>query len=472
MGYAGVDAPGCALNMIAEQLSTLMDDGSGPARIRIVYAVEKWKPSQKELLLSPHAPEHLYTDYELFWLPEIRATINRLKKRGSVVDFNSLLPLILSGRSVGLVAHCMVCDGPCKFGHVDLEIAGVSCLPWTPMGTRQETNATDMIAMASWAATVRQRRPKVIIFENSHKFRKSILEAMLGDFYFVMDLLLEGTYFGWPGRRPRYYATCVSMKHMLSITSHFGNVIRIFHRICRVDFKVFFVANTVDRLQAMLDEELVWARGRPTSKFQFIDREPEDETIPEAAARPYYDALTLSEHTFYKEYEAAQVIDRVIQLNQSPARGRGIQSGKRDLHSLVSSAATHYFKSTTDGVDIDRWMSAFEMLFAQGFPIMNRLSNPSGGIVRTCSFGEYEEEPRRIRNHVVQQAGNSMQLVVVGAVLLYVLMFVKVGSYDDDYTIDHNGEQKSPPLKDGRNQKRPFSADPFVSWVKDHVRRV
>jgi hypothetical protein len=212
---------------------------------------------------------------------------------------------------------------------------------------------------------------------------------------------------------------------MIAITSTFENVINLFHRVCRSSFHEFFIAGACERLTKQMDEELIWARGRPTSRFHQIDIPIEDGE----EESPYLMSLTNSEYNFWKQYVAAGLRQRVCQLNQSAARHRAIKSGVQELHSLVSSPAIHFIDDEARG--LRRWLSGFEMLFAMGFPVMNKFSRPLGAPTRTCSFGEVADEPVRIRNHMVAQAGNAMQVIVVGAAILYALLFVDVTSFPE-----------------------------------------
>ncbi len=93
-------------------------------------------------------------------------------------------------------------------------------------------------------------------------------------------------------------------------------------------------------------------------------------------------------------------------------------------------------------------MTPSEALLAQGFPILRRLGNPGGTCLpRCCSFAPFEEEddedaeffrrppllspsvafpPVRKRARVFCQAGNSMQLCTVGAVIMYTMLFIEL----------------------------------------------
>lgn len=277
--------------------------------------------------------------------------------------------------------------------------------------------------MAAWAALVRACQHKVVLVENSHLFKKAALEVLIGDMYNIEHLVLDGRFFGWLGRRPRFYAVCTHKSHCAGLLESFANVIPMFHRVCRATFHEFFIAESAPRIREHLDQELLWAASRRTS----YARMNSGASRPEESDKPFLSALTVMERKFLDEYIAKGFGGRCCQLNQSAGRDRGIKSGVHgDLHSLLSTPAVHFLMDTERG--IARWLDGFEMLLAQGFPVLNKLSNPRGDSRRCCSFGEAvlgQHEPTRHRQTMVRQAGNAMQLCVVGAVLIYVFSCVR-----------------------------------------------
>jgi len=127
------------------------------------------------------------------------------------VNLNAVLPLILSDRSVNTKARCCKCNRDCVLEYVDIHVAGVSCKPFSKFGKREGLESDEhMSAVAAWAATVRITKPKVVIFENSDRFKEQTLITLFGDIYAVECLKLGGPFFGWAGKRDRLYATMIS----------------------------------------------------------------------------------------------------------------------------------------------------------------------------------------------------------------------------------------------------------------------
>ena len=124
---------------------------------------------------------------------------------------NALLPLILSDRAVNPKAKCFKCMRQCVMEYVDLHIAGATCTPFSKFGKRDGCDSDKyMSAFGAWAATVRITHPKVVIFENSDRSRDETLQTLFGDIYAIDSMKLGGPFFGWAGRRDRYYAVMVS----------------------------------------------------------------------------------------------------------------------------------------------------------------------------------------------------------------------------------------------------------------------
>ncbi|CAK0872721.1 unnamed protein product [Prorocentrum cordatum] len=467
LGWAGVDAPGTALAMMSCQLlqyfkkhypgKHVPDQESNAIMPTIEYAVEIDHEKKAELRLSPHAPRCMFSDYEDFWKVEIKSTINRLKSEGQKVNLNSILPLILSDRAVNAKAKCSKCNKDCIMEYVDIHVAGVSCKPFSKFGKREALESDDhMSAFGAWAGTVRYTKPKVVVFENSDRFREQTLITLFGDMYAIECLKLGGPFFGWAGKRDRIYAVMVNKEFVTGVVFSMKNVLPLFHRVLKCTFLEFLVADKDGRLGDNLADELAWASNRPTSRAQHKCDTVHD--LINASSEPYYDALTFGELKFLDEYTLKGIADgRAVMLNQSEERGYGIKSSEDGiLHPLIANPALHFVVSNAKG--IKRWITGYEMLVCQGFPVLNELSNPCGDCVRTCSYGRLvgdNDLPQRHRKDMVVAAGDSMQVPVIGAVLCYVLLCVRFGdAYPKQKAIVGDLEVQ---------RMRPEASDPFDS---------
>lgn len=120
------------------------------------------------------------------------------------------------------------------------------------------------------------------------------------------------------------------------------------------------------------------------------------------------------------EYET-KYNDKVYQLNQDETKERGIVSSERYLQTIIKNAHLLWVDTA------QRWLTAEEMLLAQGFPLSSgiKVVLPDGGIVTDltptgracCSFNVVDTD--RVRKEMASQAGNSMNVSVVGVPLVY-----------------------------------------------------
>ncbi|CAK0801398.1 unnamed protein product [Prorocentrum cordatum] len=407
LGWAGVDAPGTALAMMSCQLLQYFKNHYPHKHVPDQIDHEK----KAELRLSPHAPKCMFSDYEGFWKVEIKSTINRLKSEGQK-------------------AKCSKCNKICIMEYVDIHAAGVSCKPFSKFGKREALRSDDhMSAFGAWAGTVRYTKHKVVVFENSDRFREQTLITLFGDMYAIGCLKLGGPFFGRAGKRDRIYAVMVNKEFVTGVVFSVKNVLPCFHWVLKCAFLEFLAADKGGRLGGNLADELVWAHNRPTSRAQRKYDTVHD--LVNASSEPYYDALTLGELKFLGERTLKGIADgRAAMLNQSEERGYGTKSSEDGiLHPLIANPALHFVVRNAKG--IKRWITGYVMLVCQGFPVLNELSNPGGDCART------------------------VQVPVIGAVLCYVLLCVRFG--------DTHPKQKAIAGDLEVQRMRPEASDPIDS---------
>ena len=108
---------------------------------------------------------------------------------------------------------------------------------------------------------------------------------------------------------------------------------------------------------------------------------------------------------------------QVVQLNQDPSFSR-VMPTCEVLHTIIRNAHIVWAES------FQRWMTSREALLAQGFPVTNdALSWSQQGAPETvplCSFNKSRLQANyysRSRGAMMHQAGNAMNVNVVGSVL-------------------------------------------------------
>ena len=270
--------------------------------------------------------------------------------------------------------------------------------------------------------------------ENSDKCRKDMLVKTHGHMYAVMSLILCGTRFAWPAVRARLYFVCIHKIFLGTLVCTFANIIPLFDRKLAPDgsYLSLFSAHEEPELAQELLSELDWAVHRPSSlsSGECVDH------MALNSADPFRAALNSEELECLESYEKANDPAKcpdgfTCQLNQRVKNGRNVSSSAAIMYTLTAQSSLHYCTA------LGRWATPMETLLLQGFPVLTKFTSDK----RCCSFAKRavgdECPPRPVglpayvpwppvrgRNRVFQQAGNSMQLVTVGYVLMYTFLFI------------------------------------------------
>ena len=115
--FSGIDTPGTAFLMLQHavgcELGISPDDIERP---RNYFAIEWLGSSQQELLVHPHAAEHVFADISSFWNPAVADKLEGILAE-NLVD-SVLLPLIQKVKATGNTAYCLKhgceCEATCS----------------------------------------------------------------------------------------------------------------------------------------------------------------------------------------------------------------------------------------------------------------------------------------------------------------------------------------------------------------------
>ena len=155
---------------------------------------------------------------------------------------------------------------------------------------------------------------------------------------------------------------------------------------------------------AELALDLEWAKSRPTSRHR---------SAPAECDELFEWALSRLEHGFFTGYKR-MCPDGVAMLQQCPFLHHTSNRGSPSrLHTLFKSMGIVY--SLRHG----RWLTPNELLSVMLFPVYG---GPWG---ESCSFARDRmmfNLPPRSRNVMVEQAGNNMNINMIGVAELYVLL--------------------------------------------------
>ena len=102
---------------------------------------------------------------------------------------------------------CDVHGGDCSFGHVDIDVAGSPCPPWSSSGLRKRREDPQTALTLAWLAWLRRAQPRAAIHENLAGLDGKVLEELVGDMYFIRVVRMSPSDMGFPFlRRPHHYS--------------------------------------------------------------------------------------------------------------------------------------------------------------------------------------------------------------------------------------------------------------------------
>ena len=183
----------------------------------------------------------------------------------------------------------------------------------------------------------------------------------------------------------------------------------MFIRPTKLTFRDYFVS-TEDEI----DEDYKWVSTRNSSDPSVAGSSSASSS--DVAGR-YEGALHKYEHDFLVEYRKRWP-NRCYQLNQNPAKHAHKSRDDGELHTIIRNCHILF----ADGPNMNRALTPQEVLIAQGFPLNEELSKIATGCQPCCSF---ELQRERSRNEMMMQAGNSININMIGAAQLFLLGFVR-----------------------------------------------
>jgi hypothetical protein len=137
---------------------------------------------------------------------------------------------------------------------------------------------------------------------------------------------------------------------------------------------------------------------------------------------PYQESLTEGEFQNMQDYENSPKYGPLAcgMLNKRVAYDRGIGSTPECLQTIIRNPTLHY--------SLPKYRRFFpkELLLAMGFPVVTRLGCPGAARPYNCTSFSSQPLMWRKRLDIMAQAGNSMQVVVCGAVWLYAIFAIEL----------------------------------------------
>ena len=107
-------------------------------------------------------------------------------------------------------SSCKVHGADCSFGHVDIDVSGPPCQPWSSVGKRKGRQEPRTALTIAWLVWLRHARPRAAIHENVVGFDVKVLEELVGDMYFIRTIRMTPSDMGFPFMlRSRYHSLLI-----------------------------------------------------------------------------------------------------------------------------------------------------------------------------------------------------------------------------------------------------------------------
>lgn len=291
------------------------------------------------------------------------------------------------------------------------------------MGLQEKDNSSTMIEVAAWASMRLDFLEPVTIMEESERWNPFLTEEIFGNTHLIQHRNIDALNFGWAGRRVRYWASLFSKEYVSEVYSSLSNVIDMFARVKNPDLSwhCFFIADDEESpfsefwMKGELVGEILWAAARPSSlaRVRGLSMAQVHKLAPEGK----YKAVMTQPELDNVTYCETQRPHCICMANQRPGYEISSRTNKH-MFTILKNPSFHYSHVH------HRWLSASEVLIVNGFPVTEKLADPYGEPGFCCSFVSlgYDHDTR-VRNRIIEQSGNSMNVAVAGFMMLYSLLW-------------------------------------------------
>lgn len=414
--FSGIGAPETGADLVSSTFNA--------GKVACLSAIEWLPESQKELIVKPNGPECIFGNITQFFKNSIQGFVQSMEKKPSIALMDIMKPVIMSENSVQPYGWCLKHHRMCKLQVAARHFAGTACTDHSDMGDRQGLEGKTTLFFLCWIALRLMLQEAVIVQENVCNFQVTYLTMFLDKYYYVDSVKECSTNFGWPGVRLRQWVVMRHRTKTLAFRSPLNVFTQLFHRKEireeeGVEWETFFCAD-----EEKVKAELAWAAGRPGSRSH--KRESPDGTgLAITDSNAFEWALTETEYTWLQTYKI-NYPGRCYSLNQNPIGFATKSPSQKVLHTVIKNCHLIWGDSVHERLQklgtqtiwkCDRWLIPEELLFSQGFPVFPwmRNSEHASWTINRNEFGLTE----RSRHAVAGQAGNTMNLNVVGIIFLF-----------------------------------------------------
>lgn len=375
-------------------------------------------------VLHRHPPGCLYANILEFVNAKVK---DRLEKNHHKLTMMQFLAQLRTGNLCEDAAYCQVHKRRCKLTRTKLHVAGPPCIDWSSQWSKAGKRfGKTFVCTLAWYALMVLLLPELIIHENVEAYDVTILQTFLAAEYCVHTAVFCASTFGWPVRRVRRITMCLRLDLLLQVVHPWTEFIASCHRVSGISWKAFAM-NTVG-LQSELQDELAWARGRKASLYNADDADLRG--VLAAECQPWgisvSGVLALVNESIWTRALIASEARRLFmyrELNSNRGYSQEFMvccpgqdplthpflSGTQAMGAIISSSSVVW----ADGLAEPRWLVPSELLLTQGF-----VSQPEHHSIAGFSTPFSRWRPGRQRQHVLSQAGNSMNVQVMGHLIV------------------------------------------------------
>ena len=409
--FSGIDSPGTALETIASAIGFLL--GRHVERPPHLWSIEWLPASQYELVLHPGSSKHKFSNISDFYQEPLRIILARCKQQGQAPTYEDLKKVVLEGKAVQPFAWCYACEAWCSLDFVKHLTAGSTCRDWSnqsalAMQGDSGDQGQQILHTMAFFAIVRMVRPATWSHENVVGFPDHIANEMCGDLYAIERVHAVSSDYGWPDVRERAITNGRDLEKTMGQSATAHEVSQLFHRHCDISWRQFFVYSEGSE---ELIAEYSWACGRDSSMCKG--------PLPWPGASIWEQALNRFEQEQYLLY--SKRYPRCLWYLGQDCLKHTQKSGEEWFCTLIRKS--HIVHSG----EHSRWLVPKELLMSQGFPVTEDLLLASTRCsTPVCSFNlpRGDSMPPRARTATAGQAGDTMNVNVIGSFLIASLAFV------------------------------------------------
>ena len=288
-----------------------------------------------------------------------------------------------------------------------IDVSGSPCIPWTPAAygnTEKWLHSSVTEAYMCWIfSLVNQgsRPPDVIVHENVSGFDYEGSYVFLQDLYTMESFIISPEDVGLPVARPRRYTLFVLNRHNLMLSFCKETWERLFFAFAKMDASLFLQATK----QQIQDD----FHAQVQSRRHLSDVDKDSITLNDLLTEKELAVVSQMRLKVLNIPPSSRPVAWFVNLSQSLAFQPGI---RQRLHSPTLMTSSRLFLDCLEDPVMSRHIHPLELFAMQCLPIF--MEGPG-----QSSFEKNVKQAAIPRGHQIRMAGNGMNCMVIGQVLLF-----------------------------------------------------